>query len=167
MTDIKQPDWDSAPEDATHWEYFGCNGRNGFWIKDWDVATGKHSFLNASGPWMLGTYASDCPDPTKRPTKSLVYTQAMRDEGEPPLAGMECEIRNGSITHRGIIKYISNSHVIAELTSPNYEQHFYAKGLKFRPIDTRTDKEKAIDSVYRSDLSVKENLKNAYDEWVK
>lgn len=33
-------------------------------------------------------------------------------------------------------------------------------------LDTRTDKEKAIDEAYRSDLTVKENLAEAYDKWV-
>ena len=158
MTDIKQPDWDNAPEDATHWKDFG---HNGFWIKDLDVNTGKHKYQSIFGGWMLGTYASNRAVLIKRPTKSLVYTQAMCDAGEWPLVGMECEIRNGGRNHRGIIKYISNSYVIAELTNPNYEQHFHAQGLKVRPIDTRTDKEKAREAAINELVEV---LSNSYTD---
>tara|TARA_R110000764_G_scaffold197796_1_gene283049 strand:- start:1045 stop:1593 length:549 start_codon:yes stop_codon:yes gene_type:complete len=157
MTDIKQPDWDNAPEDATHCEFFG---RFGFWIKDWDVATGEHSFLNTSGLWMLGTYASNRAL-TKRPTKSPVYTQVMCDAGEPPLVGMECEIINCGNNHKGVIKYISTSYVIVKLVGLNHEQHFHAKGLKFRPIDTRTDKEKAREAAINELVKV---LSNSYTD---
>ena len=158
MTDLKQPDWDNAPKDATHWEDFG---RDGFWIKDLDVNTGKHSFLDAPDHWRLGFCGGSRADLIKRPTKPLVYTRAMCDAGELPLGGMECEIRNGGTNHRGIIKYISNSHVIVELTNPNYEQHFHAKGLKFRPIDTRTNKEKEHEAAINELAKV---LSNSYTD---
>tara|TARA_R110000737_G_scaffold115317_1_gene148182 strand:+ start:172 stop:666 length:495 start_codon:yes stop_codon:yes gene_type:complete len=164
MTNIKQPDWDNAPEDATHWE---CFGRNGFWIKDWDVATGEHMFLNTTGRWMLGTYASNRTALTKRPAKSPVYTQAMCDAGELPLIGMECKLIYCSANYIGTIKYISTSCVVVKQTGRNYERAISIKGLKFRPIDTRTDKEKAVNSVYNGNLSVRDNLANAYDKWVK
>jgi hypothetical protein len=45
----------------------------------------------------------------------------------------------------------------------NYFDYMMANKEPLTP--PKTDKEKAIDDIYRSDLSVKENLAIAYDQW--
>ncbi|QDP67552.1 MAG: hypothetical protein Unbinned5350contig1004_59 [Prokaryotic dsDNA virus sp.] len=76
-----------------------------------------------------------------------VFTQAMADAGELPQVGMECMILNTNCSRpkyiKGLIKYIGDLMIYAYVDSG--ERCDNVKTLKFKPIDTRTDKEKAIE----------------------
>ena len=80
-----------------------------------------------------------------------VFTQAMADNGELPQVGMECMILNANCSRpkyiKGLIKYVGDLVIYAYVE--NGERCDNVKTLKFKPIDTRTDKEKAIDDIQR------------------
>ena len=82
-------------------------------------------------------------------TTKLVFTQAMADNGELPVVGMECMILNTNCSRpkyiKGLIKYVGDLMIYAYIE--NGERCDNVKTLKFKPIDTRTDKEKAIDNL--------------------
>ena len=69
-----------------------------------------------------------------------VFTQAMADNGELPLVGMEVTIDSQVVQIVGIT---TKGKPIFELPS-GYVDSFSAN-TNFKPIDTRTDKEKAVD----------------------
>ena len=81
---------------------------------------------------------------------SKVFTQAMADNGELPLVGMECMVVDSSLMNHeyekcvilfvGIYKVVYTSESCVERFS-NLDE------VIFKPIDTRTDKEKAIDDM--------------------
>lgn len=90
-----------------------------------------------------------------------VYTQEMYDKGEKPKAGMICLVDG---VHRELLLPIDSD----DMGVIKVDGAYYIICLSaLKPTDVRTEKEKAIDDVYRSDLTVKENLAEAYDAWSK
>jgi len=81
-----------------------------------------------------------------------VFTQAMKEAGEMPSVGMECSVYeiNQDETHdKAIIKYISKSTCVYEVKTGDLKGEYsqYPVSLKFKPIDIRTDREKALDGL--------------------
>jgi hypothetical protein len=112
---------------------------------------------------------------TKPDYKPLVYTQEMVDNGELPIVGME--FMGKGYAHNEYTKMwfklealgIYSGSVIAESCSEANEVQLYSE---IKPIDTRTDKEKAIDELIKCIGSHANNeyardlLSSTYDEWV-
>ena len=146
MSDIN---WDEAPT-STEYTY------RGFYYKAVNDVLYVYKVHGASGGgfvvpfyWGESTYGLDAiKSMTPRPETKPIYTQAMFDAGELPLVGMNCMVLNSCRAHP---KY--------ELCTLNYKSPTFCvysydgddercdsvANLKFKPIDTRTDSEKAID----------------------
>jgi len=100
-----------------------------------------------------------------------VYTKEMADNGVIPSVGMECLIMYSSSNYKGTITYMGKG-VGAYHSKDNDKEYTFAfNSVKFKPIDTRTDKEKAIDDIKSnypecSDFTI-QVVGDAYDKWVK
>ena len=70
------------------------------------------------------------------PEPIITYTQAMADNGELPVVGMECLIFNANCAHpkyiKGLIKYVGDLAVYAYVE--NGERCDNVKTLKFKPL---------------------------------
>lgn len=78
------------------------------------------------------------------------FTQAMADAGELPIAGSEAGLRcisEKSILVTGTVLYASEVYCI--ITQDGGELVKYMKQYTYEPIDTRTDKQKAVDKMYK------------------
>lgn len=105
-----------------------------------------------------------------------VYTQEMADNGVLPSVGMECLIFNGELHNpeyeKAEIDFIG-VHVAVYSSESCTERTCNLELIKFKPIDQRTDKEKAIDEAYKELIlasgksNFKNELGNIYDKWVK
>ena len=87
-------------------------------------------------------------------TTKLVFTQAMADNGELPVVGMECMIKltyqDDNSFNKGYINGYSQDKKWLVFTDylGNLEQLHIDKGVySFKPINTRTDKEKLFDQI--------------------
>jgi len=103
----------------------------------------------------------------------LVYTKAMQDDGELPSVGMQI---HHTIRGLCIIEYIYDSCGETHYMYRSIEDKVYNSTMESRwitPIDTRTDKEKAIDELlkeHREEFpfdSAYIVASMAYDKWVK
>ena len=79
----------------------------------------------------------------KRKPSQPVFTQSMADNGELPQVGMECMLSNGVTYEKATILFVSDKHVV--YLNDDGEWCKYRSDIDVKPIDTRTDKEKAID----------------------
>ena len=108
-----------------------------------------------------------------------VFTQAMADNGELPQVGMECLIKlhhqGDTQFNKGYINGYSQDGEWLIFTDflGNLKQHNINNGIyRFKPIDTRSNKEKAIDDIRLScgfnkiNAMESELLSKAYDKWV-
>ena len=103
-----------------------------------------------------------------------VYTKAMQDAGELPSVGELVQIGNkdGSYTDFFNGKLVHVKYKKLWISDDKHGDRIVNFGdVIFQPIDTRTDKEKAIDAElvsctgYTDDI--RNALSNAYDKWVK
>lgn len=106
-----------------------------------------------------------------------VFTQAMADNGELPQVGVECigtSSRGLVMTEweKGSIIFSSPTYTIFK-TSNNIEfccNHLLGQDFKYKPIDNRSDKEKAIDEIEKEFGEYTGGLKSAfefaYNKWV-
>tara|TARA_R110002033_G_scaffold99064_1_gene147396 strand:- start:1915 stop:2556 length:642 start_codon:yes stop_codon:yes gene_type:complete len=117
----------------------------------------------------------------KNENNPLVYTQEMADDGELPSVGMECMayIYAGTSKQGNPMNSWVDGEFIGKCKSSNGGfcfvfkakddiHHVINANSHFKPIDTRTKKEKAIDEIFNNmvwDNSI-ELLGLAYDEWV-
>ena len=89
--------------------------------------------------------------------KPLVYTQEMADNGELPSVGMECLIYNAELMNpeyeKATIDFVG-CHVIVYSSESCTERTCNLELVRFKPIDTRTKKEKAIDELRDFDNSI-------------
>ena len=105
----------------------------------------------------------------------LVYTKAMQDAGELPSVGMECNFVTSFFalqkSNSGTCKPIAYHNGRVWLDFGSSESVINLNVVWFSPIDTRTDKEKAIDEFINdfgeSKGRTKVILGMAYDRWVK
>ena len=115
--------------------------------------------------------------------KPLVYTQEMADNGELPSVGMECMayIYAGTSKQGNPMNSWVDGEFIGKCKSSNGGfcfvfkakddiHHVINANSHFKPIDTRTKKEKAIDEFMAENLkggiSFKYLISKAYDDWV-
>ena len=150
--------WKDAPEGATH----HCGAHNGFsevWIKD--LKEDSYSFrvvgsLYASDEWRhTNTIMRDelkylTPRPQPKPVKP-VYTQEMADSGVLPSVGMKCIAESNGVVGGSYLVTVSQINDKGQFAcideNGDYLIHYpdEDKSESFKPIDTRTSKEKAID----------------------
>ena len=111
-----------------------------------------------------------------QPTKPI-YTKAMSNHNILPRVGMECigkrfHQSDNQFKHCFIIgKNKEGDYLVFERNS-KIEQHNINNGVwEFKPIDTSSDKEKAIDEFMKENLkggiAFKHLISLAYDKWVK
>lgn len=141
MNDI---DWTKAHKDATHWDALGEVFRNstGFWStkrgNEYYVELPSHDKRDLS----IDRYIA-------RPVEKPVFTQAMADAGELPNVGMECNFDTSFFTDKnsnnGICEIIAYFKDKVWINIINFECVININVIDFKPIDTRSDKEKAID----------------------
>tara|TARA_R110000772_G_scaffold222931_3_gene333361 strand:+ start:1325 stop:2071 length:747 start_codon:yes stop_codon:yes gene_type:complete len=139
--------WKNAPDGATHYGYETETHYKGFY-KILDVSDG---FWHDGSRWLMTESWPDItPKPEVKPTP--VYTKEMADNGVFPVVGMECLVLNTNCSNpkyiKALIKYVGQKVVYNYMDYP--ERCDNVKTLKFKPLDTRTDKEKAIDDMYKS-----------------
>ena len=85
-------------------------------------------------------------DKTKKESNMKpVFTQEMSDNGELPSVGMECLIMFPSSNYKGTITYMGKGVGVYHSKDNDKEYTFAFNTVTFEPLDTRTDKEKAID----------------------
>ena len=142
--------WKDAPDGATHCGVFKTYDE---WFKvGTDVEVwGGYSWC--STVWIVGLvvennsgYCNFIP----RPKPSPVFTKAMSDAGELPRVGMECMVYNAELMNpeyeQAAIDFVG-CHVIVYSSESCTERTCAIELVKFKPIDTRTDKEKALDDL--------------------
>jgi len=106
------------------------------------------------------------------PQAQPVFTQAMADNGELPLVGMECNFETAFFTtatsNRGVCKPIAYHAGKVWLDMFDSEYVININVIEFKPIDTRTDKERAIDEIMLGNIgaNTRELLSIVYDKWV-
>lgn len=83
-------------------------------------------------------------DENKKNAKS-VFTQAMADAGELPPVGSECLLHLAFVTYTAEITYIGDGVGCFKNIMNGNEFTFSIQDASFKPIDTRTDRKKAID----------------------
>lgn len=90
--------------------------------------------------------------------KKPVYTQEMADAGELPKAGMECAFVSTFFTNKtsnkGVCKIIAYYKDKVWCANREFECVINLSAITFKPIDKRTDKEKAADDILKSITSL-------------
>ena len=131
-------DWSKAPEDATHY-WPAMDSFYKFSKHDNDFVWQNCEWQRCSSIDRFGGELTEKPSP--------VFTQEMSDNGELPQVGMVVMVKNKCDAHpklkRAAIKYMGDLVVYNYMDCP--ERCDKNINLVFRPIDTRTDKQKAID----------------------
>ena len=135
--------WKNAPEGATHY------GTSGNFFKETD---GKFAIFTCGllyGGWLVDNQAQPSRiNLTPKPVQP-VFTRSMADNGELPVVGMDCMIHHECAAKDSWVKVyivaVTEDYIISKSNGSAFEQHYHIKSLSFKPIDTRTDKEKAID----------------------
>lgn len=176
--------WKDAPEGAQYYKA-DCEKFFASWYKDITDHSYKTWVVGKSHSWTHCHYKSPClienmvkrpqSTPTETPEEkealdstvnnSLVYTQEMADNGELLSVGMKAMI-NG-FEREILLGPDSDGDYITMNGEGSYD---FDSANQFKPIDTRTKKEKAIDEI-ESELSkiaysTRSALELAYDEWV-
>lgn len=169
-------DWSKSPESA---EY----SYQGNW---WKVVNdilfrfepkSLHSSLFCGYHWARSGYTTQLTEKmTRRAEPKPVFTQAMADKGELPPVGSECMVLGDPAFdydyHKCLI--VAHTEPVKDLYvivggRPYYYSH--SSRNNFKPIDTRTDKEKSIDKLMNdeyilNDLRGRDLVTAAYDKWV-
>jgi len=73
----------------------------------------------------------------------------MADNGELPSVGMECVFKHTSWSDyvKAIVLAVTDEYLILKEVDSSHEQHYHLKDISLKPIDTRTDEEKAIEDL--------------------
>ena len=158
--EVMDIDWSKAPEGATHYVKANDNAGLSEFVKYEE--SGKHGmgYYGFDNEWW-STDVESCEgyyELTPKPQPKPVFTQAMADNGELPQVGMEFLIKNKNATeswaqpdfHPAKMKAIGDElFIIESLPECNglKESVGTINDYLFKPIDTRTDKEKAVDDI--------------------
>jgi len=89
-----------------------------------------------------------------------IYTKSMADNGELPLVGMKVGFLNEVRAYTVMLGADEEGDLIVSPVDGDYWQRAHKSDIK--PIDTRTDTEKAIDDLFKLDESICNNI-----EWHK
>ena len=122
--------WEDAPKGSTLWDpqcHVWCDD-NGYWPE------GSYSYRKAVQAGLgTGRYIH-------RPKPQPLFTKAMQGAGELPCIGMEVSFDRMIVT---IVGYTLKGMPVFEM--PNGMVDSFNSNNSYRPIDTRSDREKAID----------------------
>ena len=163
--------WEDAPEGATHYGS-DCYSYNAAWYKDIEKNDFKCVAICYGGGWTIVNSSSDIiserklierpkPQP-KESNMNSVFTQEMSDNGELPSVGMVVVDKRNNCEYEVLLAADSNGYYVMIGGDGSY----YCKLLKYlKPIDTRTDKEKAIDEIY-AEMNRRFELKKNDDNWL-
>ena len=174
--------FDGAPEWATGYAKLEPEHTHYYWVDD-------QKFQSISSPGSNMIYFGQCGTaekldftiiatrPESKPTPENtsvkpVYTQEMYDNEDNPTVGMQCLILYPTNNYKGTITYMGRGVGAFYSDDNNTEFTFSLDAISFKPVDTRTDKEKACDAIWKElddkgtphDLRVAMEL--AYDKWV-
>ena len=135
--------WKDAPEGATHVDVCGCFFK---------IATvGCNDMMILKGAWVhVAVVQNEVDKLTPRPKPQPIFTKAMQEAGELPSVGMECLIMYSSSNYKGTITYMGDGVGVYRSKDNNKEYTFALVSVKFRSLDTRTDKEKAFDEYWET-----------------
>ncbi len=188
--------WKDAPECATH--YLPLNGCfSECWVKNLNslsydfmpIVKGRVNEWEDSGSIIRGELDGLVKRPqstTETPeekealdsivNKPLVYTQEMADNGELPSVGMKCIAESKGALGGSCLVTVSQINKKGQFACIDHNGDYLIhypnedKNEAFKPIDTRTKKEKAIDEFMAKNLkggiAFKHLISKAYDEWV-
>lgn len=144
---MKDIDWSKAPEGATHYD---ISSDVYPWIKEDDNG---NKFWHHNEWVKYSKSISEAEGCIAKPKPQPVYTQAMCDAGELPQVGMECMVKRfheqDNLFQPCFIvgKNKQGDYLVFE-RGGKLDQHNIANGVwEFKPIDQRTNKEKAIDDI--------------------
>lgn len=152
-------------------------------VKDMEYNFGKCSAVD------VYDYARSKKEPLKPISKPLVYTQEMADDGVIPSIGMKlmgAKIFSGKGVEEWFAfpRYVVCGHhsdgerFFVDVLSPNGEVSYKTpnildvKSVQFKPINTRTKKERAVDALMKKSVIfcnsevMKLCFSISYDEWV-
>ena len=109
-----------------------------------------------------------------RPQPKPVYTQEMCDNGElPPIGSEFIDVELNDIVDNTTVLAIAHDLKLKRVvyrrgSNLDDSEYFGAVAHECKPIDTRTDKEKAIDKIILGDAgaNTRELLSIVYDKWV-
>ena len=168
--------FNDAPDWATGYAEIKDRGYH-YWVSDTHytaLSARAHKFrYNSQGPLVEGCLKSEFTIIATRPAKVVedkpVYTQAMADAGDDPIAGMSLTVSfvNGEQYPDSTLTYLGDG-VGCFKDSDGKECSFATCSVGFKPIDTRTDKQKAIAEIlsYDHTQTFEGLLSDAYDKWV-
>lgn len=157
MKPVIDIDWSKAPEGATHYNpsdyaelckfYKIINGEYKYYYRDaWckstcEIGTLKDKLIERPQP-----QPSSPLDFGAVPDVKPIFTQSMSDNGEFPQVGMEVEVDGTGVVYVIVLPKDSEGDFI--LTPKNGDKYWQRSNVQFiKPIDTRTDKEKAVDDI--------------------
>ena len=175
--------WKDAPEGAQYYRA-DCEKFFASWYKDITDHSYKTWVVGKSHSWTHCHYKSPClienmvkrpqSTPTETPeekealdsivNKPLVYTQEMADNGELLSVGMKAMIKG--FEREILLGPDSDGDYITMNGEGSYD---FDSANQFKPIDTRTKKEKAIDDIVKTlerSIAYKEAAEIIYNEWV-
>ena len=109
-----------------------------------------------------------------RPQPKPVYTQEMCDNGElPPIGSEFIDVELNDVGDNTTVLAIAHDLKLKRVVyrrgrNLDDSEYFGAVAHECKPIDTRTDKEKAIDKIILGDTgaNTRELLSIVYDKWV-
>ncbi|MCJ8293776.1 MAG: hypothetical protein MJK15_05150 [Colwellia sp.] len=136
--DVMDIDWSKAPEGTTHYGAETGAFHGGFY----KIISSDEGFFYDNNQWL--TCVSRQERLTERPQP--VFTQAMADNRELPQVGMDCLFKKRGALEAGTVTAITKRFII--FTDSFGDEHVRKLDeLTIEPIDTRTNKEKAIDDM--------------------
>ena len=131
---------------------FSAASPSGFQVIRWRPHLEKSSEVTAEEVAALAPSVSDeFNQQNVYPDAKPVFTQAMADKGELPPVESECMVVVDStgIFKRYEVMYISNSGaMVLRRVESGIDLVVDIDSCEFKPIDTRTDKEKAVDQMF-------------------
>lgn len=141
--------WKDAPEWATEYGDIGLGELNVFAnnVKYQYYRGGTGEIHNFSTDGQGSFQAGDFKMSLQRPAEPLIYTQAMVDAGEQVKVGMECMIVISTSAYKGTITYMGKNLGCYHSKDNDMEYSFGLSTVKFKPLDTRSDKQKAFDDI--------------------
>lgn len=153
MSDIN---WDEAPEGATHHINVLFDKSLSEFVTVCNNGRIKYLGISKKTMWGHNTDKDKCFEVTAKPlltasnvtnkNKKPTYTQEMADNGELPQVGMLCEFKHGGYDTEGTVTAITKEYIVlTECTGKERIRKLSESPIK--PIDTRTDKEKAMQSL--------------------
>ena len=161
--------FEGAPEWATGYAKFRlCKDQDKYWIgKDGYLflgidslgfqefgkeGAGYQNFIESE--FTIIATRPECKPAPEPVSVKPVYTQEMVDNGEHPPVGVDCLASLGGSWFTFRPEYFGGCYVVGHRFDKDREVSIAIDVLKFKPIDTRTDEEKAVESLNNFNLDM-------------